>query len=120
MVDSDLLLIVLDANSKDMFPVPANKSKTLISSICNLLINILKRDSFTLSDKNRHQVIIPPKFGNGHLVLSSMAIFHYKQNTYYNPEGQFTITWNDPEYNFWWPVKKPILSRRDEYGKFMD
>ena len=52
--------------------------------------------------------------------MSDRAIFHYKQNTYYNPEGQFTITWNDPEYNFWWPVKKPILSRRDEYGKFMD
>ena len=41
-------------------------------------------DSFTLSDKNRLQIFIPPKFGNGHLVLSEKAIFHYKQNTYYN------------------------------------
>lgn len=73
-----------------------------------------KWESFTLSDKNRLQVLIPPKFGNGHLVLSDTAIFHYKQTTNYNRASQFTILWNDPKFNFWWPVKNPILSRRDE------
>jgi len=73
-----------------------------------------KWESFTLSDKNRLQVLIPPKFGNGHLVLSEIAIFHYKQTTIYNRASQFTILWNDPKFNFWWPVKNPILSRRDE------
>ena len=73
-----------------------------------------KWESFTLSDKNRLQVLIPPKFGNGHLVLSESAIFHYKQTTNYNRASQFTILWNDPKFNFWWPVKNPILSRRDE------
>ena len=73
-----------------------------------------KWESFTLSDKNRLQVLIPPKFGNGHLVLSDSAIFHYKQTTNYNRASQFTILWNDPSFNFWWPVKNPILSRRDE------
>jgi dTDP-4-dehydrorhamnose 3,5-epimerase len=73
-----------------------------------------KWESFTLSDKNRLQVLIPPKFGNGHLVLSDSAIFHYKQTTNYNRASQFTILWNDPKFDFWWPVKNPILSRRDE------
>ena len=72
-----------------------------------------KWESFTISDQNRLQVLIPPKFGNGHLVLSETAIFHYKQTTAYNRESQFTILWDDPEYNIWWPVKSPILSRRD-------
>ncbi len=44
-------------------------------------------ESFVLSDRNRQQVLIPPNFGNGHLVLSEEAIFHYKQSTYYNPKG---------------------------------
>ena len=69
--------------------------------------------SFTLSDKNRLQVLIPPKFGNGHLVMSETAIFHYKQTTEYNRAGQFTILWNDPSANIWWPVAAPIVSRRD-------
>ena len=75
---------------------------------------------FTLSENNHHQVLVPPKFGNGHMVMSERAMFHYKQNTYYNPAGQFTIRWNDPQYNMWWPIKNPILSRRDESGKFVD
>lgn len=69
--------------------------------------------SFTLSDKNRQQVLIPPKYGNGHLVLTEKAIFHYKQNTQYNRDGQFTIKWNDPGYNLWWPIQNPITSLRD-------
>ena len=73
-----------------------------------------KSISFTLSDKNRKQILVPPKFGNGHLVLSEEAIFHYKQNTEYDRESQFTIKWNDPDFNLWWPIKNPILSKRDE------
>jgi len=70
--------------------------------------------SFVLSDSNKLQVIVPPKFGIGHLVLSESAIFHYKQSTYYNREDQFTLIWDDPTFNFWWPVTQPILSRRDQ------
>jgi|TARA_B110000003_G_C16644830_1_gene531586 dTDP-4-dehydrorhamnose 3,5-epimerase len=69
--------------------------------------------SFILSESNRLQVLVPEKFGNGHLVLSEQAIFHYKQNTQYNRSGQFTILWNDPDYNFEWPNNNPILSVRD-------
>jgi dTDP-4-dehydrorhamnose 3,5-epimerase len=71
-------------------------------------------EGFTLSDKNRAQILIPPNFGNGHVVLSDAAIFHYKQTTEYDRSGQFTIIWNDPNLNIWWPVKNPILSMRDE------
>ena len=70
--------------------------------------------AFTLSDKNRLQVLIPPKFGNGHLVLSESAMFHYKQSNYYDRAGQFTILWNDPKLGLWWPVQNPLVSRRDE------
>ncbi|MEA2905403.1 MAG: dTDP-4-dehydrorhamnose 3,5-epimerase [Alphaproteobacteria bacterium] len=71
-------------------------------------------EAFTLSDKNRLQVLVPPKFGNGHLVLSEMAIFHYKQSTQYDRASQFTLAWNDPALGIWWPHKNPIVSQRDE------
>ena len=77
-----------------------------------------KWQSFVLSDRNRRQVLVPPKFGNGHQVLTDKAIFHYKQSTYYNPSGQFTCRWDDPGLNIWWPLKNPILSIRDETGHF--
>jgi len=73
-----------------------------------------KWQSFILSDKDRQQVLIPPKHGNSYLTLSNMSIFHYKQSTYYNRSGQFTYKWNDPRFNIKWPIKNPILSQRDK------
>lgn len=75
--------------------------------------------SFTLSARNRYQVLIPPKHGNGHVVLSDRAIFHYKQSNYYNPDAQFTYMWNDHRFQIWWPIKNPILSQRDEFGHYI-
>jgi len=78
-----------------------------------------KWQSFLLSEKNRLQVLVPPKYGNGHLVLSEKAIFHYKQSTYYDPKKQFAVKWNDPRFNISWPIQDPILSKRDELGHFV-
>jgi dTDP-4-dehydrorhamnose 3,5-epimerase len=75
-----------------------------------------KWQSFVLSDANKHQVLVPPKHGNGHLCLSEKSIFHYKQSAYYDRSKQFTIKWDDKRFKIWWPAKKPILSRRDESG----
>lgn len=73
--------------------------------------------SFTLSDVNRSQVLIPPNYGNAHLVLSDTAIFHYKQSEYYNRDRQFTYKWNDPLFDIWWPINNPILSQRDDLAR---
>jgi dTDP-4-dehydrorhamnose 3,5-epimerase len=76
-------------------------------------------ESFVLSDRNNQQILVPPKYGNGHLCLSAKSIFHYKQSSYYNPANQFTIKWNDPKFSIWWPVGNPILSLRDKSGHFI-
>ena len=78
-----------------------------------------KWESFVLSDRNHRQVLIPPNFGNGHLILSDTAIFAYKQSAYYDPRAQFSYTWNDPRFKIWWPVENPILSRRDTIGRYV-
>lgn len=73
-----------------------------------------KYESYTLTPENRLQVLIPPKYGNGHLVLSDWTIFHYKQSEYYQgQQEQFVVLWNDPRFNIKWPIKNPILSKRD-------
>lgn len=78
-----------------------------------------KWQSFILSETNKLQVLVPPKYGNGHLCLSEKSIFHYKQSNYYDSKGQFTIVWNDPKFNIDWPIKNPILSQRDTLGKIV-
>ena len=80
----------------------------------------LKWESFTLNDKNRLQILIPPMFGNAHLVMSDIATFHYKQSTLYEGQGkQFTIKWDDPKIGAFWPITNPILSERDINVKYL-
>jgi len=79
--------------------------------------NYLKWDSIVLSDKNKIQVLVPPMFANGHLVLSESATFFYKwsyQGGYPDVDQQFTIKWNDPLVGIYWPIDNPILALRDK------
>lgn len=80
---------------------------------CREGTNFGKWWAITLSDKNRAQVLIPPGCGNAHLILSDMAIFHYKQSTYYDRDNQFTYSWKDSKFNIFWPIDDPVLSKRD-------
>lgn len=74
---------------------------------------------YTLNDKNRHQILIPPGCANGYLCLSDSCIFHYKQSTYYQgADKQFTLRWNAVKAVFW-PISNPILSSRDSNGASM-
>ena len=74
--------------------------------------------SFVLSEQNKNQLLIPPKHGHGYVVMSDEAIFHYQQSLIYQGmQKQFTIKYNDDRFNMWWPIKNPILSKRDETGE---
>lgn len=78
--------------------------------------NYLKWDSIVLSETNRKQVLVPPMFANGHLVLSPSAVFFYKWSypgNYPDVKDQFTLKWNDPRIRIHWPISNPILSKRD-------
>lgn len=80
----------------------------------------LKWESFSINDKNRKQILLPPRFGNAHLVMSDGAIFHYKQSTLYEGQDkQFTVRWDDPKINVYWPINNPILSERDKLSNYL-
>jgi dTDP-4-dehydrorhamnose 3,5-epimerase len=80
----------------------------------------LQWDSFSVSDKNRLQILIPAGCANGHLCLSEKCIFSYKQSQFYSgSDNQFTVRWDDPKLNISWPVSDPLLSERDSTAKFI-
>ena len=66
-----------------------------------------------LSDKNRRQLFIPAGFAHGFCVLSKNAYLIYKCSDYYVPHDEGGIIWNDPDIGIDWPVKKPIISEKD-------
>jgi dTDP-4-dehydrorhamnose 3,5-epimerase len=81
--------------------------------------NFGKWQAFTLSDKKREQILVPPGYGMAYLALSDLVIFHYKQSEYYNPKTQFTYKWDDSRFKIKWPIKNPILSERDRLGHYV-
>ncbi len=72
-----------------------------------------KWESFELSSENKYQLYIPPMYGNGYYVMSDIAVYTYKQSTYYGEYQQFTYKWNDKRFGIIWPQEAQIISERD-------
>ena len=66
-----------------------------------------------LSDRNHHQLWIPPGYAHGFLVLSEVADFEYKCTDYYDPQSEAGVIWNDPDLAIDWPNREPTLSAKD-------
>lgn len=83
----------------------------------------IRKDSVTfgkwvgvnLSAENKRQMWIPEGFAHGFLVLSDMAEFLYKTTSYYNPNSERSISYNDRKLNVNWPMEESslILSEKD-------
>ncbi|MBW2270943.1 MAG: dTDP-4-dehydrorhamnose 3,5-epimerase [Deltaproteobacteria bacterium] len=68
---------------------------------------------FELSAENFLQLYVPPGCLHGFVVLSRAAQFEYKCTALYDPGGEFSVRWDDPELAIEWPVERPLLSDKD-------
>jgi dTDP-4-dehydrorhamnose 3,5-epimerase len=68
-----------------------------------------------LSGNNHRQLWLPPGMAHGFLVTSDSADFLYKTTSYYAPEAERSIRWDDPAIGIDWPAlgHPPQLSPRD-------
>ena len=70
---------------------------------------------YELSADNQRMMWIPPGFAHGFLVLSDSADFLYKTTTYYAPQWDRGIRWDDPQVGVAWPLDGvPVLSAKDQ------
>jgi dTDP-4-dehydrorhamnose 3,5-epimerase len=64
----------------------------------------------TLSAENFQQLYIPPGFAHGFCVISEVAEFEYKCTDFYDPGGEVSIAWDDPELGIDWPLERAAIS----------
>lgn len=69
-----------------------------------------------LNETNGSQFWIPPGFAHGFLSLEEDTVFSYKCTNYYSPGHEQTLLWNDPNISIKWPIKNPIISKKDAIG----
>ena len=73
-----------------------------------------------LSDDNGRQLYIPVGFAHGFMTLKPDSEIVYKCSSYYAPETEGSIFWNDPDIGIKWPLNlKPLLSNKDQRAPFL-
>jgi dTDP-4-dehydrorhamnose 3,5-epimerase len=70
---------------------------------------------YELTASNFRQLWVPPGFAHGFLVLTETAEVLYKATSYYAPEHDRSIRWDDPDIAIEWPLDEntPVLSTKD-------
>ena len=79
-----------------------------------------KHFKIILSDKNATSLYIPPGFAHGFLAMEKENILVYSCTNYRDANSEISIFWNDKNLNINWPIKKPILSKKDSLALSFD
>tara|TARA_B100001741_G_scaffold292213_1_gene272909 strand:+ start:1479 stop:2003 length:525 start_codon:yes stop_codon:yes gene_type:complete len=66
-----------------------------------------------LSEKNSQSIYIPPGFAHGFCGLNKENYIIYSCTKYRNASSERAIKYNDKKLSINWPVKKPIVSKKD-------
>ena len=67
-----------------------------------------------LSEKNSKSIYIPPGFAHGFCGLDKENYVIYSCTKYRNSRTEVGIKFDDPFLKIKWPVKKPIISKKDK------
>lgn len=68
----------------------------------------------TLSVDNHRQFYLPPGIAHGFVVTGESALVTYKVTSYYDPAGDFSLLWSDPDIGVEWPeVGERHFSQKD-------
>jgi dTDP-4-dehydrorhamnose 3,5-epimerase len=66
-----------------------------------------------LDDRNLHQLYVPVGFAHGFCVISESTDVMYKCSSYYTPELEGGIRYDDPDVGIDWPLEDLQASQRD-------
>jgi len=75
-----------------------------------------KHFSIEISHDSDFSLFIPEGFAHGFMCLSKTCLVYYKCTNYRDKKSEITIKWNDKNLDIKWPIKKPILSKKDRLG----
>ena len=75
-----------------------------------------KSFSVILSEKNAKSIFIPPGFAHGFCTLSNENYVVYSCTRYREKKYEVGIKYNDKDLDIRWPVKKPLISKKDMHN----
>ena len=89
-------------------------------SIYDVVIDMRKKSktfgekfSIILSEKNSKSLYVPEGFAHGFCTLDKENYVIYSCTKYQNKESEIGVKFDDKTLKINWPIKKPILSKKD-------
>lgn len=107
------------------FQAPPNAQGKLVrcgkGAIFDVAVDIRKGSStfghwkgYELTEENGHQLYVPIGFAHGFVTLKPRSEIIYKCSSYYAPQAEGSIRWDDPSIGIDWPLSENvILNKRD-------
>ena len=93
----------------------------LKGAIVDVVVDLRKKSrtygrhyKIVLSDKNAKSIFIPAGFAHGFLALKNENIIYYTCTHYRSARHEVGILWNDKDLKIKWPIKNPIISKKDK------
>ena len=93
----------------------------LKGSILDVVVDLRKNSKtfgkhfkIILSDNNAKSLFIPAGFAHGFLGLEKENIIYYLCTNYRSAQHEVGLLWNDKDLKIKWPIKDPIISRKDK------
>ena len=109
------------------YPYGENKIISCIhGEIHNIVIDMrensktyMQWQSFLLSEKNRLGLLVPKGCANAYLTLKKKTWVLYFHSQFYRPGFEKSIRFNDPKFNFDWPKKIKVITKKDNSIEFL-
>ncbi len=73
----------------------------------------LKWFGVELTENNFKMLYIPKGFAHGYQTLTDNASVEYLVTTYYKPDSEYGIRYNDPQIGITWPLPVSTISSKD-------
>ena len=98
--------------------------RCVVGEVFDVAVDIRKSSStfgkwvgVSLSAENKRQLWIPEGFAHGFLTLKDNTEILYKTTSYYSPEYERSIIWNDEDLVIKWPNDPCVISHKDSLAQ---
>jgi len=73
-----------------------------------------------LSAENRRMMYVPKGFAHAFITTEPNTEALYFVDEFYSPDDERGVRWNDPKFNFRWPLEPVVLSDKDRNQRSFD
>jgi dTDP-4-dehydrorhamnose 3,5-epimerase len=101
--------------------------RCIVGAVADVIVDLregsptfLQHFMVELSELNGKMIYIPEGFAHGFQCLTDNCTLLYHHTSFYNPEAEGGMRYNDPLLHIQWPIEVTVISERDSTHPHID